>query len=225
MGFCYSKCRIDRDDADSPVHLTLRTNRLRRFQSASNIESYSKRFLYASIRLRARVSGPAGACAAVFLYANDTQESDMEILTRDSDSLVHATNQPGMDANGSVIQEATTEFNITEGIFWSFQRSWTEWNDYQVDWLPEQSRWWVNGRPYANNTYGVPREPSNFQISMWGDGGPWVGKMAIGGLATLDIEWIDMVYNLSNQNSVGLSCKNVCNVDNVGNDFNPVLVS
>lgn len=43
--------------------------------------------------------------------------------------------------------------------------------------------------------------------------------MSVGGLATLDIEWIDLIYNTSHE-APGASCKSVCKVDNIAN--NPV---
>ncbi len=85
-----------RDAPDSPVHLTLRTNRLPSFQSASALETTEAAYLHASIHVRARISGSPGACAGIFTYLTDEQESDIEILTRDEKSTVRATNQPGV---------------------------------------------------------------------------------------------------------------------------------
>lgn len=85
-----------RDAPDSPIHLTLRTNRLESFQSASDLEATELSYLFASIRVRARVTGSSGACAGIFFYHSDDQESDIEILTRDEHSILRATNQPGV---------------------------------------------------------------------------------------------------------------------------------
>ena len=52
--------------------------------------------MHASIRIRARVAGSPGACAGIFTYLDDEQESDIEILTRDDRSTMRATNQPGV---------------------------------------------------------------------------------------------------------------------------------
>lgn len=39
--------------------------------------------LYGSFRVHAKLVGDAGACAGIFACFNDTQESDIEIRTRD----------------------------------------------------------------------------------------------------------------------------------------------
>ncbi|KAL8703426.1 MAG: hypothetical protein Q9201_003397 [Fulgogasparrea decipioides] len=154
----------------------------------------------------------------MFTYYSDDQESDIEILTRDDHSIMRATNQPGVDPQGKIIPEASTPVTIpaSEG---GGNGSWTDWNEYQLNWLPGQSEWIINGESKLNKTYGVPTQPSNFQIKMWSDGSSWPGNMSVGGLATLDVEWIDMVYNTSHE-VPGASCKSVCLVDNVAN--NPV---
>ncbi|KAL8714886.1 MAG: hypothetical protein Q9220_001399 [cf. Caloplaca sp. 1 TL-2023] len=208
---------LARDSPDSPVHLTLRTNRLTSFQSTSDLETTELAYLHASMRIRARISGSSGACAGMFTYHSDDQESDIEILTRDDQRTMRATNQPGVDPQGQVIPEASTPINIPSAD--GSNGSWTDWNIYQLNWLPGQSEWFINGIGLVNKTYGVPTEASNFQIKMWSDGSPWTGNMSVGGLATLDIEWIDMVYNTS-ADAPGGKCNKICTVDGIEN--NPV---
>ncbi|KAL8657215.1 MAG: hypothetical protein Q9226_002132 [Calogaya cf. arnoldii] len=228
---------LARDTPDSPVHLTLRTNRLPSFQSSSGLETTEQAYMHASIHIRARVSGSPGACAGIFTYLTDEQESDIEILTRDENSTVRATNQPGtvsqilllrlysnpMDPNGTVIPEASTAITITQPGG-SAVGSWTDWNDYQLNWLPGRSEWLINGVSKLNKTYGVPTEPSNIQLRMWSNGGSWPGNMTVGGLATLDIEWIDLVYNTSRE-APGATCENVCTIDNFARNPQPQIAS
>ncbi|KAL8806693.1 MAG: hypothetical protein Q9182_001221 [Xanthomendoza sp. 2 TL-2023] len=209
---------LARDASGSSVHLTLRTNRLPSFQSTSDLQTTETAYLHASIRIRARVAGSPGACAGMFTYLTDDQESDIEILTRDDHSTIRATNQPGLDPRGQIIPDASTPITISKSGS-SSVGSWTEWNEYQLNWLPGQSEWLINGVSKLNKTYGVPTQPSNFQIKMWSDGSSWPGNMTVGGLATLDIEWIDMVYNVSGDAS-GATCQKTCTINNIAN--NPV---
>lgn len=44
--------------------------------------------MYASVRLRARVFGDAGACAGMFTVYDDDNESDIEILTTEPDDKI-----------------------------------------------------------------------------------------------------------------------------------------
>lgn len=249
-------CPSARDAPDSPVHLTLRTNRLPSFQSASALETTEIAYMHASIHIRARISGSPGACAGMFTYLTDEQESDIEILTRDEKSTVRATNQPGVvshflllrlhsnpltrrcteqciphhklisplqDANGTVVPEASTQIAITRPGGTAVG-SWTDWNDYQLNWLPGRSEWLINGMSKLNKTYGVPTQPSNIQIRMWSNGGSWTGNMTVGGEATLDIEWIDLVYNTSRE-APGATCKTVCSMDNFARDPRPQIAN
>jgi hypothetical protein len=77
-------------------------------QTSAEIDSKFSSIFYASIRLEARITGAPGACVGLFLYESDTQETDIEILTSDSQEVFHATNQPSHDANGNPIPGATT---------------------------------------------------------------------------------------------------------------------
>ncbi|KAL8848433.1 MAG: hypothetical protein Q9221_006540 [Calogaya cf. arnoldii] len=127
------------------------------------------------------------------------------------------------DPNGRVIPEASTSITITQPRG-SAVGSWTDWNDYQLNWLPGRSEWLINGVSKLNKTYGVPTEPSNIQIRMWSNGGSWPGNMTVGGLATLDIEWIDLVYNTSRE-APGATCENVCTIDNFARNPQPQIAS
>ncbi|KAI4257845.1 MAG: hypothetical protein LQ352_001495 [Teloschistes flavicans] len=200
---------LARDVPGSPIHLTLRTNRLESFQSTSDLETTELAYLFASIRIRARVTGSSGACAGMFFYHSDEQESDIEILTRDEHN----------DSQGNIIPEASTQVPIPEPDS-AANGSWTDWNEYQLDWLSGRSEWLINGISKLNKTYSVPSQASNFQLKIWSDGSTWPGNMTVGGLATLDVEWIDIVYNTS-QEAAGASCKKVCSVDSIATSAVP----
>jgi hypothetical protein len=44
--------------------------------------------MHASIRIRAKVVGSKGACAGMFTYFDDDNESDIEILTKENDDRI-----------------------------------------------------------------------------------------------------------------------------------------
>ena len=145
-----------------------------------------------SLRLSARVTGAPGAVAGFFTYSNDTQETDIEVLTRDGGHAVRLSNQPSTDANSSF------RLGMPGGA------SSADWAVYRLDWLPLPpgagpglSQWFVDGARLAATTTNVPREPSTVFIDIWGNDGPWSGKMEVGGQALLDIQWIEMAFNAS----------------------------
>ncbi|MCJ1354894.1 MAG: hypothetical protein MMC33_004884 [Icmadophila ericetorum] len=191
---------ILRDSKTSPTHLTLRSTRLTDFQSIAEIDSVPGDYMHASIRVKARIVGSPGAVAGIFTYADDDNESDIEILTNDLDSGFHATNQPG-NINGVPVPDATSFNAITDPTSPEKNTSWTGWTVYRLDWTPTKSEWFTNGYSVSNKTYSVPRKPSYFILNVWSDGGSWSGEMAVGGVATMDIEWLEMAYNTTTSSS------------------------
>jgi hypothetical protein len=104
--------------------------------------------MYASINIRARVRGDNGTCAGIFTYADDTNESDIEILTSDPKSLVRLTNQPGATPG------ASSDFELPGNA------SWSDWQTYRLDWTPTTSAWYVNGSLVLTKTVNIPKVPS-----------------------------------------------------------------
>jgi hypothetical protein len=96
----------------------------------------------------------------MFTYFNDSTESDIEILTRNTTNLVQYTNQPDIDSEGHTIVAAGTTSTLPNN------RIWTGWNVYRLDWLPDSSNWYINNIFVTNKTYGVPKYPSYLVMNM-----------------------------------------------------------
>ncbi|KAK7416879.1 hypothetical protein QQX98_004937 [Neonectria punicea] len=127
-------------------YLSLNTTRLRNnTQLGGEIFYHEADVTGISLRVSARVSGGPGAVAGFFMYHNDTQESDVEILTRDGTTRVHFSNQPTADARDYQIPGAT--FN--ESLPYKPSHDWTV---YRLDWLPHDSTnvWYVDGKVLAS---------------------------------------------------------------------------
>lgn len=110
-------------------------------------------------------------------------------------------------------------------------RDWTQWMEYRVDWMPKRTTWFVDGTQVADIAFQVPRDPAGLIVNMWGDGGSWTGNMTNYDQAFLQIQWIQVVYNMSGDaagnskrdqiGSGGLlekrgktpGCKAVCGID------------
>ncbi|KAL1633585.1 hypothetical protein SLS58_011006 [Diplodia intermedia] len=182
-------------DIEFPTYLSLRTVRLDDFQSAAEVENMQKNVMHASLRMRARVVGDAGAVAGFFTFFDDDNESDVEILTDDPDAVIRYTNQPSLDTAGDEVPQASLKIAQLP--------SWRDWHEHRIDWLPAtdgsstRSNWYLDGALRATNTYSVPREPSYLVLNMWSDGGEWSGNMSVGGAAELQVQWIEMVFNTS----------------------------
>ncbi|PKS05441.1 hypothetical protein jhhlp_008817 [Lomentospora prolificans] len=145
-----------------------------------------------SLRVRARVTGSPGACSGFFTYYNDTQETDIEVLTRDPVDLFHGSCQPTHDARGRSIPETSLNISMTDD---GAGTSREEWNTYRLDWLPGQSLFYLNGIQLAQTKKNVPVSESQLIISMFGNGGSWSGPMDVGNTATLEVQWINFAFN------------------------------
>lgn len=147
---------------------------------ASNTPSRQKNLFYASLRIRARVHGAPGAVAGLFIFQNDQNESDIEILTRDLPAEIRYSNQPVVDSTGNEIVGASTSVNMATGAQLDgtldpdiLRRGssgggsgglpgarWDQWHTYRLDWVSGRNSWFVDGLHYLDKKYGVPSVPS-----------------------------------------------------------------
>ncbi|EAT85366.1 hypothetical protein HBI56_136450 [Parastagonospora nodorum] len=226
-----SYANIYMGEEDNSTFLTLRTSRHNDHQTAGEIENQQKNLMHVSMRMYGRVVGDPGAVAGFFTFYDDSNESDIEILTRDPKDQTRYTNQPSVDKSGNEIAAASTgPTNLAP---------WDEWQTHRIDWLPKDSFWYLNDKQVAANTYSVPRKPSYLVLNMWGDGGEWSGNMTVGDHAEFQIQWIEMTFNTSGpytgsqkadkrdvmEKRGRKTCGNVCKIDDVKQLGTPEIVS
>ncbi|PGG96032.1 hypothetical protein GX51_08018 [Blastomyces parvus] len=141
----------------------------------------------ANFRLR---PPPTGAVAGIFTYHSTNIESDIEILTADPHTHIHYANQPDWDPLTDLeIPGAATIVELPV--------PWTSWATHRLDWFPNMTRWYLNNELQAENDYRVPDKPSMLALNLWSDGGEWSGNMTLGSSVLMGIEWIEVVYNIS----------------------------
>lgn len=131
-------------------------------QLSSGMDFGDQNILYMSLRFRARLSGAPGACAAFFAYKNDTQEADIELLTRDPKNIVGFNTQPTFDIHGKHIPGSHWNMSFPGNI------SRETWINYRMDWVADQVVWYINGFEMANTSVHVPSVPSRLSFSLWG---------------------------------------------------------
>ncbi|PGH27510.1 hypothetical protein AJ80_00751 [Polytolypa hystricis UAMH7299] len=184
------------DSRDYSTFLTLSSARIDdETQEGGEITFKEFNVTAASIRVYARVHGIRGACAGIFTYLNDTQESDIEIFTKDPQNIIHYSNQPAStgEPDWTPIPGATVNRTMPDDT------KWTDWHMHRLDWIPDRSVFFVNGHQINTTTLHVPvaSPPSGIYIDMWGSNSSWVGEMPIGGEAWFDIQWIELLFNAS----------------------------
>jgi hypothetical protein len=221
----------------SQTFLTLRTQRLRNFQTAAEIESNSKTFKYLSLRMRARTVGAAGAITGMFTYRTaptlaEVQEADLEIRTSDPRNVMHYTNQPAYTDDGEVVPEATRNATMPGGL------DWTAWAVHRMDWTPGLTTWYVDDEMTAQIAFQAPRDESNVILNVWSDGGKWTGNMTLLDAAYLQVQWLEIMYNNTDPEHAGggskvrraeggeakKGCGAVCSVDATPQLGQPVML-
>ncbi|TDZ27973.1 hypothetical protein C8035_v008653 [Colletotrichum spinosum] len=152
---------------------------------------------YASIRVVAIFSEPAGVCNGIFYYKNGTQETDIEWLS-DANSLsnqgtrkVWFTNQDANRDGASTNRAVTPPSNPTSAE-----------HEYRLDWTNGQVRWFIDGVQIWSTTSDVPSSAGPWVINNWSNGDPgWsVGPPAVDAL--FKIKDIELYYNTC----TGASC-------------------
>ncbi|KAK4157981.1 beta-glucanase [Chaetomidium leptoderma] len=224
----------DEPNPPSETWLTLRTQRLEKFQTAAEIESASTKFKYLSLRMRARTIGAGGALTAMFTYRGadtlaEVQESDLEIRTADPRNLMHYTNQPAYTDAGEVVPEATQNATMPGGL------DWTAWAVHRMDWTPGRTTWYVDDTQVAQIEFQAPTDESNIILNAWSDGGKWTGNMTLNDAAFLQVQWLEVVYNNTEPEATkaqarkrdgagGKPCEAVCSVDQTTQLGKPVML-
>src|SRR3569833_660058 len=214
-------------NATSQTYMTMRTTRLHNFQTAAELETTSTGYRFVSVRMYARTIGAPGAITAMFTYrpgANNNlqlvQEADQEIRTRDPQTLTQFTSQPSGNANGDV-PAATRNVTMPAG------RRWSEWAHYRMDWTPGSTTWYINGQLASTITFQAPRDASQVLFNSWGDGGTWSGPMAFNETASLQIQWLEMIFNNTDTKYAPKpgACTAICSIDDTPEIGTPVLVT
>ncbi|OLL23425.1 Beta-glucanase [Neolecta irregularis DAH-3] len=124
--------------------------------------------LYGSFRSTFKVQPVSGACAGFFYYyvwinnnpeligQNDTQEIDVEILTKDPTTrAVHYTQQP--------IVRGSQFTNV-------LPNPWTNFVRYRFDWLPKSSTFFADGQRERTIRVNTEHTPGTVKLNMWSNG-------------------------------------------------------
>jgi hypothetical protein len=152
-----------------------------------------------SLRVRARITGPPGACAAFFTYFNDTQETDIEVLTRDPADAFHCSNQPTFDRYDQPVPG--TSFNLSMNSNKTSPSSplltRADWITYRLDWIPGATAFFINEWEAIASTKNVPFDESPLFVSLFGNGGSWSGPMEVGQSARMEVQWVNFAFNSS----------------------------
>ncbi|KAK3902783.1 hypothetical protein C8A05DRAFT_43860 [Staphylotrichum tortipilum] len=157
---------------------------------------------WGSFRVSMRVPAVAGTCAAFFWYFNDTQEIDIEFLTRDFHpsnatfpiNLVlqsRASALAGFDASRTGPQtfiQTHLPFDPTASF-----------HEYRIDYLPSTVHFYADGALLAvMSGAAVPTSPGHLILQHWSNGNPsWSGGPPAADEAVLAVRYVKAYFNSS----------------------------
>lgn len=163
--------------------------------------------LYGSFRAGLRTSNVSGTCAALFFYHNDSQEIDMESLSRQQNSSAHPINlviQSADSVDAGFNAAGTADFVPYDLDFDPSEA----YHEYRFDWMPGRVDMWADGKWLHSFIEGTPDSPGAIHLIHWSNGDPeWSGGPPAED-AVLMVNYVDMYFNSSSSSpgDGGLSC-------------------
>ncbi|CAK7568151.1 MAG: hypothetical protein SEPTF4163_006134 [Sporothrix epigloea] len=144
----------------------------------SEIDSSRTDIMYGSFRAGIRLTNITGTCSAFFWYFNDTQEIDMEFLSREYNAsnrsypvnLVLQSREAaesGFNAQGTpTFVKAYLPFDPTTGFY-----------EYRIDFLPGRVYFYADSQLLATMAGdAVPTHAGHLVLQQWSNGNPlWSG--------------------------------------------------
>ncbi|KAK5735975.1 hypothetical protein LTR17_007810 [Elasticomyces elasticus] len=153
--------------------------------------------LYGSFRVGMKTTSVKGTCGAFFFYHDDSQEIDVEILSRqqtnDNNTVNLVLQSPasqtaGFNAAGT---NGFVPYNLAFDPTTSFQ-------EYRYDWLPGRVDMFADGVWLHSFYEGIPDSPGAIHLIHWsnGDAG-WSGGPPVED-AVLMVSYVKAYFNSSN---------------------------
>ncbi|KAK5684043.1 hypothetical protein LTS10_003907 [Elasticomyces elasticus] len=152
--------------------------------------------LYGSFRVGMKTTRVNGTCGAFFFYHDDSQEIDIEILSRqqtnDNNTVNLVLQSPASQSAG--FNAAGTPGFIPYNL--AFNPT-TEFHEYRYDWLPGRVDMFADGEWLHSFYDGVPDEPGAIHLIHWSNGDPgWSGGPPVED-AVLMVSYVKAYFNSS----------------------------
>ncbi|EPE06072.1 glycoside hydrolase family 16 protein [Ophiostoma piceae UAMH 11346] len=166
---------------------------------AAEIDSSRTDVLFGTFRASMRLTNVAGTCSAFFWYFNDTQEIDMEFLSREYNTTnsTYPVNlvlqsreaaESGFDAAGTpTFVKANLPFDPTANF-----------HEYRIDFLPGKVVFYADNEVLAEmGSDAVPTHAGHLVMQQWSNGNPqWSGGPPTQD-ATTTVAYVKAYFNSS----------------------------
>jgi beta-glucanase (GH16 family) len=139
--------------------------------SGAEVVSVRDDALLGSFRVGMKMSNSSGTCGAFFFYHNNSQEIDMEFLSRqfnESQGAVNLVLQSPESMNNGFDASGTAGFQVKQLPF----RPDEMFHEYRFDWTKERVAFYVDGTFLYEITENVPQEGGGIFFNHWSNGDP-----------------------------------------------------
>lgn len=148
----------------------------------SEIQTARSDILYGSFRTVAQIQGDTGVCFGHFIYGDDTDEVDVEVLTKQGGNIINYTNQPGGTSGATVAKSVSPA-------------STTAFHEHRFDWVAGKTRFYLDGTLESTITVNVPKIATTYIMNLWGDGGSWSGTTPPSYTTIANVKSISLYFN------------------------------
>jgi len=164
----------------------------------AEIASPQTDMLYGSFRAAIKFTGVNGTCGAFFWYRNDTQEIDMEFLSKDPKTLnlvVHSLESARASSIKGSGDLGVMEASASSSTWLSPVGLPNDFHEYRFDWMPDRIDFYVDGSLVRTMTENIPDSPGHLMLSHWSNGDPnWSGGPPIEN-AIMTVGYVKAYFN------------------------------
>ncbi|EOD48374.1 putative glycoside hydrolase family 16 protein [Neofusicoccum parvum UCRNP2] len=173
--------------------------------------------LYGSFRVAMKLTGIPGTCGAFFWFRNDTQEIDVEFLSKqlnESSNMVNLVLQSPQSAAAGFDASHTPNYDVYPLPF----RPDKAFHEYRFDWLPDRVSFYADGTWLKDMTIDLPNSPGHLVLNHWSNGDPLWSAGPPREDATLTVSYVKSYFNSSDtqrQKDYYLRCTDETAADSV----------
>ncbi|KAF2188950.1 glycoside hydrolase family 16 protein [Zopfia rhizophila CBS 207.26] len=167
----YSWAGEAENGGDAGLRLWVRGDHSHGLISSAEMAAVRNDSLYGSFRVGMKLSGAHGTCGAFFWFYNNSQEIDMEFLSKqfnESQGVVNLVLQTPMSVVHGYDASNTSDFKVQPLPFRPDQ----QFHEYRFDWTPERISFYVDGQWLHDMTQNIPMNPGHLFMNHWSNGDP-----------------------------------------------------
>ncbi|KAI9825002.1 MAG: hypothetical protein M1819_000631 [Sarea resinae] len=193
----YSYAGASKLGGDPGLQLWVRAQQTDGLIGTAEISSAREDMLYGSFRVAMKLTGIPGTCGAFFWYYNNTQEIDLEYLSR----LLNTTSSPlslvlqsPASAHAGYDASSTPTYQVHQLPFHPS----TGYHEYRFDWTPGAVSFYADGVLLTTMTgSAVPTSPGHILLNHWSNGNAaWSGGPPATD-AALSVSYVKAYFNSS----------------------------